>query len=394
MSRGARAAVAVGLVTALLEGGGQAMVLWHHLAGAPHGFGYWVESLTVDPLVGAMAVLLLVKRADNRTGWVLAADALLGSAQVCFGALASLASFVDIPRGVAVAAAYVSTLAQLSGIAALVLTFMVLPTGRLLSPRWRWAVTLLVAAACGGAGSNLLDPRLGEAAYLADNPLGDVVTHQVDQTITDVAGILLLTAGLLAALSLAVRWRRSTGVERLQLKGIAFAAAVAIVLVGVVAPVGGLLLPSFHLGGTLSWALAGVSVPAATTMAILRYRLYDIDRLVSRTVSYALLTGLLAGVYVGCVVLLTDVLPFGGNVGTAASMLVAVGLFAPLRRRVQHLVDRRFNRARYDAETTVDGFAHRLREAVALESVREDLMSVVCGTVQPKTVSLWLRGLP
>src|ERR1039458_8284761 len=127
-------------------------------------------------------------------------------------------------------------------------------------------------------------------------------------------------------------------------------------------------------------------------MGILKYRLYEIDRLISRTLSYATVTGLLIGIYVGLVTLATRVLPFSSPLGVAASTLAAAALFNPLRRWVQRLVDRRFNRARYDAETTVSAFAHRVRDEVDLEVVSSEFVRAVQTSVAPVHVSLWLRS--
>ncbi len=126
-------------------------------------------------------------------------------------------------------------------------------------------------------------------------------------------------------------------------------------------------------------------------VAILRYRLYEIDRLVSRTLSYVILSAALVGVYAGIVTLGTRVLPFSSSVGVAASTLVAAALFNPLRRRVQGAVDRRFNRPRYDAEATVAAFAARLRDEVDLAAVSDQLVEAVCRSVQPALVSIWIR---
>ena len=126
-------------------------------------------------------------------------------------------------------------------------------------------------------------------------------------------------------------------------------------------------------------------------IGILKYRLYDIDRLISRTLSYLIITGLLAGVFIAIVALATDVLPFSSPVGVAASTLAAAALFNPLRLRVQRLVDRRFNRARYDAEAIIAGFTLRLREAVDLDTVRSELLRAVNGAVQPAHASLWIK---
>ena len=137
-----------------------------------------------------------------------------------------------------------------------------------------------------------------------------------------------------------------------------------------------------------------LALPVCMGVAILRYRLYDIDRLISRTLSYLIITGLLVGVFVGIVVVATDVLPFSSPVAVAASTLAAAALFNPLRLRVQRLVDRRFNRARYDAEAIVSAFTLRLRDAVDLETVRRELLAAVDGAVQPAYASVWIRPRP
>jgi hypothetical protein len=126
-------------------------------------------------------------------------------------------------------------------------------------------------------------------------------------------------------------------------------------------------------------------------VGILKYRLYEIDRLISRTLSYALLTALLVGTFIGLVALTTDTLDLSGRVGVAASTLVAAALFNPLRLRIQRLVDRRFNRAHYDAEATVAAFTARLRDAVEIDAVRADLLDAVNRAVQPTQASVWIR---
>jgi hypothetical protein len=136
-----------------------------------------------------------------------------------------------------------------------------------------------------------------------------------------------------------------------------------------------------------------VALPISLGIGILKYRLYEIDRLISRTLSYAIVTGLLVGVYVAMIALTTRLIPLSSSVGVAASTLAAVGLFAPLRRRVQHAVDRRFNRARYDTDAMVAAFTARLRDAVQLDAVRGDLLNVVNSAVEPSQVSLWIRPM-
>jgi len=137
--------------------------------------------------------------------------------------------------------------------------------------------------------------------------------------------------------------------------------------------------------------IAVLALPVSMGVAILKYRLYDIDRIISRTVAYAIVTGLLIGIYAGLVLLATQVLRIHSTVAVAAATLAAAALFNPVRRRVQHRVDRRFNRARYDAETTVAAFAARLKDAVDLDTVRSDLAGVVQTALEPAQVWVWTR---
>jgi hypothetical protein len=160
-----------------------------------------------------------------------------------------------------------------------------------------------------------------------------------------------------------------------------YASAVAAVVVFVAADVSNNPLPAFEIVTPL--------IPAAVGIAILKYRLYDIDRLISRTLGYAIVTGLLVGLYAGLVLLATEVLSITSPVAVAASTLAAAALFTPLRRRVQRVVDRRFNRVRYDADQTVAAFAARLRDAVDLDAVRSDLLAVVTTAVEPAHMSVW-----
>ena len=186
-------------------------------------------------------------------------------------------------------------------------------------------------------------------------------------------------------------WRRSAGERRQQVKWLASGAVVTIV--------SAIIAVSFSSSGPtstlLDWAdnlawFGLAALPVSMGVGILRYRLYEIDRLISRTLAYAAVTALLVGVYAGLVLLSTHVLSLNSPVAVAASTLAAAALFNPLRRRVQRFVDRRFNQARYDAELTVTAFAARLKDAVDLGSVRADLTSVVQDTLEPSHVSLWL----
>jgi hypothetical protein len=142
--------------------------------------------------------------------------------------------------------------------------------------------------------------------------------------------------------------------------------------------------------GNLGW-FGVAALPVSIGVAILKYRLYEIDRIISRTLAYAIVTGLLVGMYAGLVLLAQEVLRFSSPVAVAVSTLAAAALFSPVRRRVQHVVDRRFNRARYDADQTVTAFAARLQDAVDADAVRADLANVIHGVLEPAHVSVWLR---
>jgi hypothetical protein len=201
---------------------------------------------------------------------------------------------------------------------------------------------------------------------------------------------VLVTLGLCGLLVLAgqvASFRRSSGERRQQLKWLLGGFGVG--LVGVV--IGLVLLHAHGVAGLVGHVavLAVYAVPVSMGVAILKYRLYDIDRIISRTLAYAIVTGLLVGVYAGLVLLATEVLRFHGSVAVAASTLAAAALFAPVRRRVQRLVDRRFNRARYDAERTVAAFAARLKDAVDLDAVRDDLAGVVQAALEPAHLAVW-----
>ncbi|HUY25271.1 MAG TPA: hypothetical protein VMV09_08215 [Candidatus Saccharimonadales bacterium] len=144
-------------------------------------------------------------------------------------------------------------------------------------------------------------------------------------------------------------------------------------------------------GGAIPAVVATNGLAASIGLAIVRYRLYDIDRIVSRTVSYLVVVGLLFGVYVACVLLMTTVLPLRGSISVVIAVLIAAGLFAPLRSRARALVDKRFNRSHYNAQSVVNSFAARLGDKVSLSSISSDLLSAVDQTVQPSHASLWLR---
>jgi hypothetical protein len=271
----------------------------------------------------------------------------------------------------------------------LILLLLLFPDSRLLSRRWRpiaWAatawcaVTMLFMALYPQV---IADQRL-------QNPIG--LSGRVGELMRGVqssalAGIPLALV-LLAALSLLLRFRRSQGVERQQLKWFAY-------VVGLV--IANLAVSSIDrrlgvVSGVLHWLLIMCSA-GAIGLAILRYRLYDIDRIITRTLAYGLLTVLLGGAYAGVALGLGQLLGRDSSLVVAAATLAVAALFQPARRRIQALVDRRFNRRKYDAANTVAAFSVRLRDEVDLDALSAELLAAVDQTMQPTTASLWLHPL-
>jgi hypothetical protein len=265
------------------------------------------------------------------------------------------------------------------------------PTGSLPSPRWRWWARVVAAATVVLVVAAALDPHpLVPEDPTFENPLAAPPALVGLLAAGAAVRAAILLAGLVvAAGSLVVRYRRARGMERQQLRWLALAAAVAAValLVAVAAAV---------MGGSLSVVLvaAGVSVallPLATGAAILRYRLYDLDRIISRTLAWGLLTVLLGGGYALVVLGLGQLLGRDSSLVVAAATLAVAALFQPARRRIQAVVDRRFNRRRHDAARIIEGFGARLRDQVDLDSLSTELLAVVDHTMQPTQASLWLR---
>ena len=268
---------------------------------------------------------------------------------------------------------------------------LLLPNGHLRSRRWRLvvvtSVTGFVLATVGGA----LSPGPIEEAGI-DNPLGLAGPAGDVASVLTIVGVLLHWWSLPpAAVCVILRFRSSRGVERQQMRWVAAGAAGAVAGLLLALPSGLGIAPNF-VSHIIFPALLCPSV--AIGVAVLRYRLYDLDRVISRTLTYGLLTVLLGLGYAGVVLGLGRLLPDSSSLVVAAATLAVAGLFQPIRRRVQALVDRRFNRHRYDAARTVDGFAARLRDQVDLDALHGELLAVVDQTMQPTRASLWLRHAP
>jgi hypothetical protein len=273
------------------------------------------------------------------------------------------------------------------------LLFLLFPNGRLLSRRWRPVVVIAVAAGIVAIVGTILNPKpmflpfAGTDLHIA-NPTGIHGLRRHAGILLGFAALGAIGAALAAVVSLALRYRRSRGEERQQIRWLRYAAITAATLFVV-----GNAIP-FLWGGFP--AIVALGIPAAFGVAILKYRLYDIERLVNRTLVYLVLTALLAGVYLGAVLGLGAAArsvtgQSDSAVVVAGSTLLVAALFRGFRRRVQSFIDRRFYRRKYDAVRTLQAFTSQLRDEVDLEVLAADLVAVVQDTMQPAQVSLWLR---
>ncbi len=275
---------------------------------------------------------------------------------------------------------------------------LIYPTGRLLSPRWRpvaAALVLVIASlAYGGAFGAWTDGTVPDP-----NPL--LVTGGVAYTIASVASVIIgpvaIAVAILAVASLVLRYRRAAGVERAQLKWFAAvgAASVPLFLIGTAlygaSGLGAVVANVASTGAYVGFTL----LPVAIGIAVTRYRLFEIDRLISRGISYGLLTVILAGTFVGVVLVSQSLLaPVTGSneLAVAASTLIVFAAFQPLRNRLQQVVDRRFNRAKVDADRTVAAFAGRLRDEVDLDALAAEVSTTIGRAVEPSSIAIWLRG--
>jgi hypothetical protein len=345
------------------------------------------------PIVGGV---IIARAPGNSIGWVLAAVGLLQGINNFTEEYAYRALVVtpgSLPFG-AEASWYAFWTWMVSLGLLVTLMLLLFPTGHPPTPGWRWIVWLV------WGGIALIVTGVGWAAW-PERASGLDVTGSTARV--EGPGVLFALTGavtiLLCALasvaSLFVRYRRSRGVQRLQLKWFTFAGVFAFIAIGIqfLPPIS----ESSGVFSSISLAILGAGllvIPVAIGIAVLRYRLYDIDRIINRSVVYAGLTAILVLGYAASVLVLQAVLPLSDKspVAVAASTLAMAALFGPLRARIQAAVDKRFYRARYNAAVTVENFGARLRRQTDLDALTGDLLEVVAQTVQPLHASLWLRG--
>ena len=357
----------------------------------PQGF-LFILPIVAFPTVGAVVAS---RRPRHPVGWLFLGIGLLGGLAALAPEYADYSLYAK-PGSLPATAVFVWANTWLDVMLFLSIGFLLLvfPTGALPSRRWRPVFWLAIAAGVLSFATSAFKPGPIPLDTLpVDNPLGIDALRGPIETAGTFVWMSFAAAILLGVVSVIVRFRHSQGDERAQLKWIALAAV--LVVLGFVAG-----NATGHLGnagdavvdGLFALALAGI--PVAAGVAILRYRLYEIDRVISRTLVYGALSVILGAAYIGLVLVgqaLFSSFAGGSNLAIAVSTLVVAALFLPVRSRVQRFVDRRFYRRRYDAQRTLEAFGARLREQVALDALGTDLRAVVGETMQPTHVSLWLR---
>jgi hypothetical protein len=358
-----------------------------------------VLTLVTFALVTVGAVVA-VRRRTNPIGWIM-----VGSGWVL--ALNSLLSIVARAANAGLADPILGSWAVLVEVVTFIPAFVALlvflplffPDGKLLSPRWRLVVWLMVAGMLAWVLRVIVVPTGYENYPNLTFPISVTVPGWAVTVLDLLSGPVLFGPVLGAVLvSLIMRFRRSSGVTRQQYKWVALPAALLVIYVAVlneldyseatgVLGVVGVIIPFI-------FPIALIGLPVGVGVAVMRYRLYEIDRLISRTLSYSLVIGLLAVVFAAVAVGIPQLLdlPDDNTFLIAGATLAAAALFNPLRRHVQASVDRRFNRARFDAQQEVDHFSERLRAELEVDDIAGEMLEVVTKTMQPATASMWIRG--
>ena len=356
-------------------------------------YDYWIESTLIGPTFATLGALIVSRRPRNIIGWLFLVPSVASGMQFFSGQYATVALSETSRLPAAAYAAWLSTMLQSTSVFTIIFLLLLFPTGRLPSPRWRvvaWATGLAIAVSLI---SLAFGPGWVPGFAPARNPFGIAAASTILAVLEAIGGWMGLVCVVAVVASLIWRFYRSRGDERLQIKWFAYAATLGLTAI----LLGDYLVPVAFRGwyGVFVWTLAPVSLTVAAGVAVLKYRLYDIDLIIRKTATYGVLTLSLALVYLGGVAglhrLLSPLVGEGNQLAVVASTLAIAALFVPLRRRIQTTIDRRFYRSRYDAAKTLEGFGERLRNRTDLDALDADLLSVVRETVQPSHASLWLR---
>jgi hypothetical protein len=355
---------------------------------------YWtVNTLIAVGFAPVGAIIVPRSSPRNPIGWLFGAIGFLW-AVMHFSAQYAIYTVLAIPGSFPAgeAAAWMMCWVWVPASGLIVFLCLLFPDGRLPSPRWRWFASLSLLLILAGAISQALAP--GSVYYLRDihNPYGVEGLPNVGNLVQ----MVVFTLIFVSAVSLFVRRLRASGVERQQLKWFAYSSALAVsgvIITYTISKVMGALWLEWV--GYVVLVVGFIGIPISMGIAILRYRLYDIDIIINRTLVYGLLTATLVALYFGAIVVLQRVFVLltgqQSTLAVVASTLAIAALFVPLRRRVQAFVDRRFYRRKYDARKTLEAFSAKLRDETDLEALNGELVGVVRETMQPAHVSLWLR---
>jgi len=393
MKGGVRARALSGLAVVSVAAALVAQLLYP--PGAMDTFTALIFTLAVASMAGVGA-FLAIRVPGNRVGWLLLGAGSMLAAGVLCGAY-MLGSIAD--GGTWPLTAYTGWAADVLWVPPIVVVAagvpMLFPDGHLPSRRWRPIAWLLVIGTVMSILAPAFTPGPINDTMTMENPFGIPALAPYLPIADTVSMITALPAFLGAWAAVVVRFRRGSSIERHQVKWL-----LTVALVGAIAfpvAVAGQLLAPDSIVGTSAWLVgfvALIGLPLTIALAITRYRLYEIDRIVSRTIGWAFVTLILAVLFVGVIVGLQAILApitSESTIAVAASTLIAATLFQPLRRRVQRAVDRRFDRARYDGQRTVTAFGSRLRDRVELTAIRDDVLATVDTVVRPSSKGLWLR---
>jgi hypothetical protein len=361
--------------------------------------GNAIQDLVSSLPYAAVGIVVIRRLPRNSVGWLLAAIGILAIVSTDAGSYALLAHRHGSHLPLGLAAAWLDESFRPAAVL-LPLAILLFPDGRLPSVRWRWVLRGYLTFSAGYVIvliASALVPALGRGAQIdASGGLTAIDQPHGWPVAVEAPGLALyVLAWIVFIARQVVSWRTADGNRRQQLKWLMAGAAVAILSLAI-SLLGGIVgqnAPTVvrnDVGPAIGVLIA--ALPVCMGVAILRYRLYDIDRIISRTLAYAAVTAVLAGLYAGLVLLATQVLDLTSQIAVAAATLAAAALFNPLRRRVQHRVDRRFNRARYDADNTVAAFATRLQDATDPDAVRSDLIGTVHHALEPAYLTLWTTG--
>ena len=398
---GARAFAAAGLVLTIVGAVGTALVRYASPVpiisqafgfGAATMIGYLVQGL----IWGSIGALLVVRRPANAVGWLMVAVGVGYSVSQLTVSLASSFAAVGTPEGdrLAQIAGWSTVLLQLVTILHFAIGFL-FPSGRAQSPRWDRFMRFFWAFAVVFSVTSLIQPGPLQLIPALENPFGFGPDLRGGRPIAPILVVAAVIVFVSLVISMVARYRSAGLIERQQLKWFVLALGVSSIGLGI-ATTEGLFndRPENGIGLTV-YVYAGAIVPIAIGIAILRYRLYDIDRIISRTIAYAAVTATIGAIFTALLVVLTGLMTTvagGETVAVAASTLIAFALFQPVRHRVQGVVDRRFDRSRYDSDVTVRTFADRLRDDIDLRAVCAEIVSTASTAVRPVAAGVWLRG--